>query len=374
MMQYTFALLLAPPYTQTALDIFKKDAQSHKLWSLDEPLNKVQCEAIAKAIEHPFFLIQGPPGKSALCSNVSQPLPNNTGTGKSETGAHLAYIFAMTNRKLKADKCVLYCGPSNKAVDVVLGRYEQQLYHLFHLYSLAAKLDVLIQKCPEIELNVLRIYGQAIENNYFVGPDGKYGSISDQGSDYKCPIFAEKYALHNRIREGSNGQKIEDFEKQFIALGEKKCVAGIPLRQEFRQCLRFAKREVLQQSFDIVLCTCNESCSQQVEKFIQPLQCIVDECAMAQEPETMAPISLCEHVILIGDHKQLTPVINYLPAKGCGLGTSLFQRYAESKHFQHLCITLTIQYRMVSGFGLTMLIVALVTSFVTGIIIVYLFY
>ena len=47
------------------------------------------------------------------------------GTGKSETGAHLAYIFSITNKKISEEdptsffKSVLYCGPSNKSVDVV---------------------------------------------------------------------------------------------------------------------------------------------------------------------------------------------------------------------------------------------------------------
>ena len=50
---------------------------------------------------------------------------NDTGTGKSETGAHLAYIFAITNKEISEKdsyskkKSVLYCGPSNKSVDVV---------------------------------------------------------------------------------------------------------------------------------------------------------------------------------------------------------------------------------------------------------------
>ena len=45
-----------------------------------------------------LYLIQGPPGKDYLYSipmhetNVDKP----AGTGKSETGAHLAYVFAMT--------------------------------------------------------------------------------------------------------------------------------------------------------------------------------------------------------------------------------------------------------------------------------------
>ena len=43
----------------------------------------------------------------------------DVGTGKSEVGAHLAYIFAVKNG---GHGSVLYCGPSNKAVDVVHGK------------------------------------------------------------------------------------------------------------------------------------------------------------------------------------------------------------------------------------------------------------
>ena len=53
------------------------------------------------------------------------------GTGKSVTGAHLAYAFIVANnpdlKSLPSNndekiKCVMYCGPSNKSVDVVLGK------------------------------------------------------------------------------------------------------------------------------------------------------------------------------------------------------------------------------------------------------------
>ena len=46
------------------------------------------------------------------------------GTGKSVTGAHIAYVFAMLNKVLNSPnhQCVLYCGPSNKSVDVVFGK------------------------------------------------------------------------------------------------------------------------------------------------------------------------------------------------------------------------------------------------------------
>ena len=56
------------------------------------------------------------------------------GTGKSVTGAHIAYAFAMLNRQRREKQsysdgeespplsCVLYCGPSNVAVDVIVSK------------------------------------------------------------------------------------------------------------------------------------------------------------------------------------------------------------------------------------------------------------
>lgn len=71
-------------------------------------LNKVQGYAITQALRQPFTLIQGPPG-----------------TGKTLTGTRLAFLFAHRNRRVNtgSDKHpqVLYCGPSNKSVDVVAG-------------------------------------------------------------------------------------------------------------------------------------------------------------------------------------------------------------------------------------------------------------
>ena len=50
-----------------------------------------------------------------------------TGTGKSVTGAHIAYALAMRLCKEQPPKtdekmCVMYCGPSQQSVNVVLGK------------------------------------------------------------------------------------------------------------------------------------------------------------------------------------------------------------------------------------------------------------
>ena len=123
-----------------------------------------------------------------------------------------------------------------------------------------------------------------------------------------------------------------------------------------RTLLRELEAEELQnQLYDIILCTCNETCSKRIlqaslnKKQNSPriAQCIVDECGMATEPETLAAISLAEHAVLIGDHKQLQPVVKYQPARQCGLGRSMFERYADWEVSKNDLVTLDIQYRMV---------------------------
>jgi len=58
-----------------------------------------------------------------------------------------------------------------------------------------------------------------------------------------------------------------------------------------------------------VFCTCNEASSARVVENIKPTHLIIDEAAMATEPESMIPIQLADHVTLIGDHQQLQVII-----------------------------------------------------------------
>lgn len=106
--------------------MFKEHLQAKQMWTTPYIyLNCVQEQAANLAFTKPFQLIQGPPGNMIhIFYNyiLSRYIIIDVGTGKSETGAHIAYTFAMANRQLSPRKCVLYCGPSNKSVDVVLGR------------------------------------------------------------------------------------------------------------------------------------------------------------------------------------------------------------------------------------------------------------
>lgn len=102
----------------------------------------------------------------------------------------------------------------------------------------------------------------------------------------------------------------------------------------------------------MVLATCTTAYSPRIltlykqDCISQFNQCIIDECGMCIEAETLCAMlaSKPEQVVLIGDHKQLRPVIRCKEARELGLGISMFERFSEQAHM------LKIQYRMVSVF------------------------
>ena len=67
---------------------------------------------------------------------------------------------------------------------------------------------------------------------------------------------------------------------------------------------------------------------------------------MCMEPESLVPITCsgARQVVLIGDHKQLQPVIQDHVAKTLGLSVSMFERHSKR------AMMLRLQYRMV-GMG-----------------------
>lgn len=135
------------------------------------------------------------------------------------------------------------------------------------------------------------------------------------------------------------------MEKKFSHEYKKGHIVGGKMYREWNEVVHAAEHSVMTGNFDIVLCTCNEAASMRIMKYLRLNQCVIDESGMASEPETIVPMSLCEHVILLGDHKQLQPVIEYKPARDNGLTTSLFERYARSR--EDKVLMLDTQYRMV---------------------------
>ena len=229
-----------------------------------------------------------------------------------------------------------------------------------HVNLTAENLHNLIKNHPESSLKILRIYGRAVERQQYPGPYRYKHAYQREQSEYKCPDWAMEYSLHHIIHQADRHpdfRNVVELEQKFERDLSMNYIATSVACRDHRAAIWQAEKRVLSQHYDIVLCTCNEASSKRVSgrmrkdgtavKLMSPRQCIIDESGMAYEPETMVPISLCEHAVLLGDHKQLQPIVEYHPAREHGLTTSLFQRYAQSVGF---CKTLTVQYRMVGLF------------------------
>ena len=224
-----------------------------------------------------------------------------------------------------------------------------------HISPHIGNLDNLCSKHLTKEpFRILRVYGHAVESREYPGPYCERSAFQVSDSEYKRPQWAQRYALHCIVRDGNSEtpQNIRAMEKMFSDEHKKGHIPGAEMCQEWKDLVDEAEQAILGQPFDVVLCTCNEAASNRIVKHLKRqynpkhLQCIIDESGMAYEPEAIVPMSLCEHVILLGDHKQLQPVIQYKPAKYNGLTTSLFERYASSRKGK-VCMMLDVQYRMV---------------------------
>ncbi|KAL3868508.1 hypothetical protein ACJMK2_041309 [Sinanodonta woodiana] len=277
--------------------------------------NTKQLEAITKALTSRFSLIQGPPG-----------------TGKSYTGIKLLYLFNKINKLWEKEgnprKQVLFCGPSNKSVDQI-ARW---------------MINRLQEHCP----NIVRMYGRSIEAVDFPIP-GKTFLSKRSMRDSRAAEDLTHISLHHLIREKSKqfAEEINAFDKRFQLpdyIPDHKEV------QKYVHLLRVATVEELKKH-DVILCTTAVASNAKLLEGTDIFQIMIDEAAMCPEPQCLVPIiaTKAEQVVLIGDHKQLQPIILCKEAAELGLEKSVFERYALSKSRDSNNIQYTlleIQYRM----------------------------
>eukprot|EP00057_Strongylocentrotus_purpuratus_P028231 XP_011682705.1 PREDICTED: helicase with zinc finger domain 2 isoform X2 [Strongylocentrotus purpuratus] len=267
------------------------------------PLNGSQQAAVKKALKDTFSVIQGPPG-----------------TGKTVTGAYLAYFFTRLNQQLRAGKMppqVLYCGPSNKSVDVVAAY---------------------LKKFQNI--SIVRVYSEQIERKEYPIP-GVPGLISKWSrKEASMSEGLSDIALHRliRMRGKPHAEELAAYERRF-----RTNPAGILSRdiKDYKSTIFEATKQELK-NHHIVLCTCNAAGAGRISRFTRIIQVIVDEAGMCSEPETLIPLVSVKpkQVVLVGDHQQLRSIITEPNARQLGIDISLLEKYKDKAEM------LTIQYRM----------------------------
>lgn len=90
--------------------------------------------------------------------------------------------------------------------------------------------------------------------------------------------------------------------------------------------LRFkAESEILNQA-EVICTTCIASSDHRLKEF-QFSSVLIDEATQSVEPECILPmLKGCKQAILVGDHRQLGPVVLSREAAKAGLNKSLFER------------------------------------------------
>ncbi|KAK6471888.1 helicase with zinc finger domain 2-like [Huso huso] len=277
-------------------------------------MNESQNNAIRQALKNSFTLIQGPPG-----------------TGKTVVGVHIVYWFHKMNLEASNAKktretneaeetkktCILYCGPSNKSVDVVaeyLLRFTETL-------------------------RPLRVYSEQMEMIEFPYPGSILQLSRKSIREGKPKAELRSITLHHRIRTSQNpfSTLILSFDAR-IRREEDLTDEEV---EQYKHILSKARQYELAKH-DVILCTCTAAASPSLKLIVNPREILIDECAMATEPEALIPLVSYkpEKIVLLGDHKQLRPIVQNELLRKLGMEKSLFERYMDQ------AVMLDTQYRM----------------------------
>ncbi|XP_058639148.1 helicase with zinc finger domain 2 isoform X2 [Onychostoma macrolepis] len=276
--------------------------------SLNLPrLNDSQQKAVEEAVKKPFTVIQGPPG-----------------TGKTVVGIHIVYWFFKKNQDFLASSkstpdekppkkpAILYCGPSNKSVDIVA----EQLLKLKGV------------------LKPLRIYCDQMEMREYPYTDSDLKLCRKSLRDEKPNEELKNITLMYLVRKPENpfSVQIKNFERQKLSEDQVDI---------YRKQLKEAHKHEIQK-YDVVLCTCSSALKPEILAVMDFRQILIDECAMATEPEAFIPLVSYnpKQIVLLGDHQQIRPIVQCALVKKMGMQQSLFERYMD------LAIMLDTQYRM----------------------------
>ncbi|KAF8990245.1 P-loop containing nucleoside triphosphate hydrolase protein [Cyathus striatus] len=278
-----------------------------------EGLNASQRKAIATMIGERISLVQGPPG-----------------TGKTKT---IIETIRLLKDHFQVPHPILVCTFTNVAV------------------------DNLTEGFLKASMNPLRVS--------FNGHPR--ASILEHSLDYKL----ERHPLHHKLatlvkEEEEVSVELHDLEKRISKLetkidGGKKThalegrlknmkLAALVLQRRRnvlkRRCYA-TKQEMLKDVLDdadVICTTCVTSACNALNIMDFPVV-FLDEASMSTEPASLIPLMKgSRHVALIGDHKQLPPVIISPDAQSGGLATSLFERLMEERTVPS--VMLDIQYRM----------------------------
>lgn len=264
-------------------------------------MNERQELAVQRGLQRAFSMVQGPPG-----------------TGKTSFLVQcVAALVSASRQRKRGEGRILVCAPSNNAADHILDR----------LLSAGTP--------PHY---VTRVYSRFIERYH--GSMYKGGTTNCERSFWIQPHL-EEHALHWKASESP---KVKSFLSQS--------------QEAFDRCYEEVEVQVLRDS-RIVVSTCttaylhNALVKGNPPHVLRPVSfdsIVIDEAAQASEPDIVLPATSAScRVIVVGDHKQLGPVVtenNLCAPYVSALETPFLERIYQNPRRSSASTMLNMQYRM----------------------------
>ncbi|KAL4077685.1 P-loop containing nucleoside triphosphate hydrolase protein [Scleroderma citrinum] len=271
-------------------------------------LNPTQVRAIAMMLGERISLVQGPPG-----------------TGKTKT---IIEAIKLLKVHFEVHHPILVCTYTNVAV------------------------DNLVEGFVSAGLTPLRV--------------GFGAKIKPSLAEYSLEDRLEKHLLKAKVdkllnEEKSLGKRKVQLQKRIANVPKEGKVGALDRLERTRSTLALIEKQTMSvrsklyaihqemlrdvtSAADVICTTCITSASVALNVLDFPVV-FLDEASMSTEPASLIPLMRgSRHVALIGDHKQLPPVIASREAQMKGLGISLFERLTEEGMVPS--IMLDMQYRM----------------------------
>ena len=249
--------------------------------SIEELKNEIQPISENYSLEHtPGLGCLNDSQKVAIMEALKRTVSLIQGPpGTGKTMTTAALVYHLINMNPERKKKIIVTAPSNYAV------------------------DILCERIQDTGVKVLRVYSRARETKL----------------------------VHAKIKSNVLHLKARLEQKDCIAMGS-----------DIKELTRKVERKLILDA-DVICCTCSVAADMRFEEVYFPVA-IIDEASQATIPLSLIPIMKgSSKVVIVGDHKQLGPIVLSPDARALGFELSLFQRLVnQGLGFN----TLLTQYRM----------------------------
>ncbi|KAG2005956.1 RNA helicase, variant 2 [Coprinopsis cinerea AmutBmut pab1-1] len=279
-------------------------------------LNSSQIRAMASMIGNRLSLVQGPPG-----------------TGKTKT---IIETLKLLKLHFQVPHPILVCTYTNVAVDNLVEGLAAAGVKPLRVGAVGSVRPSLLQHTLAAKLEAHPLFSA-------------HQDLVDQEEKIKKELeemHAKVHSAETELKDKKEGRaskamigRIANMMAAKSALERKEAVVK-GKKNTVKQAML---REVTSEA-DVICSTCITSATYDLNVVDFPVV-FLDEASMATEPVSLIPLMKgCQHLALIGDHRQLPPVILSKEAQRLGLGVSLFERLTKEGVVPS--VMLDTQYRM----------------------------